>query len=149
MDLDVHTTNGHHGSQPRLHQQGQEVQRFGTVRLFPIALSHDARVVSCSALNRILADTMILYSLYKKHHWIVRGNTFFPLHLLLDKHAGEQLAHEQIIEALRDGIARTDANGDAGTNDLLSDVLRRHEMQVWFLAEHLVDTPVAVAADGK
>ena len=32
--------------------------------------------------------------------------------------------------------------GDDGTNDLLvSQVLRTNEMQVWFLAEHLVDTP--------
>jgi starvation-inducible DNA-binding protein len=32
------------------------------------------------------------------------------------------------------------------TNDLLiSDVLRTHEMQVWFLAEHLVDTPLVRA----
>ena len=28
-----------------------------------------------------------------------------------------------------------------GSNDLLmGDVLRRHEMQVWFLAEHVVDS---------
>jgi hypothetical protein len=26
-----------------------------------------------------------------------------------------------------------------------SDVLRTHEMQVWFLAEHLVDTPLVQA----
>jgi hypothetical protein len=31
------------GSQPRLHQHGVEIQRFGQMRLFPIALSHDAR----------------------------------------------------------------------------------------------------------
>ncbi len=179
-------------SQPKLHQRGAEIQRFGTVRLLPIALSHDARMESCQIVNRILADTFILYSLYKKHHWLVRGATFYQLHLLLDKHASEQLdlidtlaervqmlggiavadprhvaemtrierppngcepvpemlsrmleAHEQIIAALRDGIERTGRNGDSGTNDLLmSDVLRRHEMQVWFLAEHLVDADV-------
>ena len=40
----------------------------------------------------------------------------------------------------------TTANRDDGTNDLLvGDVLRRHELQVWFLAEHLVDTPVTRA----
>ena len=32
---------------------------------------------------------------------------------------------------------------DDGTNDLLmSDVLRTNELQVWFIAEHLVDVPV-------
>lgn len=28
---------------------------------------------------------------------------------------------------------------------LMGDVLRRHELQVWFLAEHLVDTPAVHA----
>jgi starvation-inducible DNA-binding protein len=79
------------GSQPLLHQKGEEVQRFGDVRLFPIALSRDARAESSQLLNQVLADSMILYSLYKKHHWLVRGPTFFQLHLLLDKHAEEQL----------------------------------------------------------
>jgi starvation-inducible DNA-binding protein len=41
--------------------------------------------------------------------------------------------------------AASDA-GDEGTNDLLvSDVLRTNELQVWFLAEHLVDTPLVNA----
>jgi starvation-inducible DNA-binding protein len=38
------------------------------------------------------------------------------------------------------------ARGDEGTNDLLvSDVIRTNELQVWFLAEHVVDTPVVRA----
>jgi starvation-inducible DNA-binding protein len=38
--------------------------------------------------------------------------------------------------------------GDDGTNDLLvSDVLRTNELQVWFLSEHLVDVPLAKAAE--
>jgi starvation-inducible DNA-binding protein len=78
-------------SQPLLHQDGEEIQAFGTVRSFPIALSFEARTESCQILNKILADSMILYSHYKKHHWLVRGHTFYQLHLLLDKHAGEQV----------------------------------------------------------
>jgi starvation-inducible DNA-binding protein len=39
--------------------------------------------------------------------------------------------------------------GDDGTNDLLvSSVIRTNEMQVWFVAEHLVDGPL-VHADGQ
>ncbi|HEX4816835.1 MAG TPA: DNA starvation/stationary phase protection protein [Nonomuraea sp.] len=79
------------GSQPWLHVDGREIQEFGTVRLFPLGLSRDAREYSCQRLNQILADTQILHSLYKKHHWLMRGPTFYQLHLLLDKHAGEQL----------------------------------------------------------
>src|SRR5262245_6521993 len=78
-------------SQPMLHELGIEIQEFGSMRLLPIALSNEARARSCQELNRILADTQILYSLYKKHHWLMRGLTFYQLHLLLDKHAGEQL----------------------------------------------------------
>src|SRR3954469_13174191 len=78
-------------SQPWLHQQGHEIQRFGQLRQFPVALSYDARMYSCERLNQVLADTQILYNLYKKHHWLMRGPTFYQLHLLLDKHAGEQL----------------------------------------------------------
>jgi starvation-inducible DNA-binding protein len=79
-------------SQPWLHQHGVEIQRFGTVRQFPLGLSHDARTYSCQRLNQLLADLQILQCLYKKHHWLMRGATFYQLHLLMDKHAGEQSA---------------------------------------------------------
>jgi len=52
-------------------------------------------------------------------------------------------AHETIITA---AIEQTAQSGDGGSNDLLmGDVLRTHEQQVWFLAEHLVDTPLVRA----
>ncbi|MEV7127381.1 DNA starvation/stationary phase protection protein [Streptomyces sp. NPDC093260] len=182
-------------SQPWLHQKGTVVQEFGTVRQFPLGLSHDARMYSCQRLNKILADTQILYGLYKKHHWLLRGATFYQLHLLLDKHAVEQLAlvdtiaervqtlggvalgdarhvaeittvprppdgaeevpamlsrlleaHEEILTQAHDAAARTGELGDDGTNDLLvSQVIRTGELQAWFLAEHLVDTPLVRA----
>ena len=179
-------------SQPWLHQQGTEIQQFGTVRQFPLGLSSDARRYSCQRLNRCLADTQILYALYKKHHWLMRGGTFYQLHLLLDKHAAEQLAlidtiaervqtlvgtsvsdprhvaeitaiprppdgvenvpamlsrlleaHEMILTDAHDAAGRVAGMGDDGTNDLLvSQVIRTGELQAWFLAEHLVDTPL-------
>jgi starvation-inducible DNA-binding protein len=52
-------------------------------------------------------------------------------------------AHEAIIGKVRDGIEATEKTKDWGTNDILmSDVLRRHELQVWFIGEHLVDVPL-------
>ena len=77
--------------EPRLAPLGKEIQRFGSLRLLPIALPAEARQESCQILNAILADTMIMYALYKKHHWLVAGPTFYQLHLLFDKHAEEQL----------------------------------------------------------
>ena len=168
------------------------IQPFGSIRKTPIALPDGARLRSCRLLNHMLADTLVLYALYKKHHWLVMGPTFYQLHLLFDKHAEEQQeladllaervqalggvavgdprhvaelttierspdgaedvpdmiqrtldAHEIVIRKVRDGIDATEDNGDWGSNDLLmGDVLRTHELQVWFLSSHLVDTPL-------
>jgi starvation-inducible DNA-binding protein len=184
-----------HSSQPLLHQKGEVIQEFGTVKQLPIALTYEARMYSCQRLSKVLADTQILYGLYKKHHWLMRGATFYQLHLLLDKHAGEQLdiidtiaervqslggvavgdprhvaeitsiprppdgveevpamlsrlleAHETILIDAHDATARTAECGDDGTIDLLvSQVIRTGERQAWFLAEHLVDTPLVRA----
>jgi starvation-inducible DNA-binding protein len=156
---------------------------------------------SCQRLNQILADTQILYAFYKKHHWLMRGPTFYQLHLLLDKHAGEQLAlidaiaervqtlggvavgdprhaaeitrirrapngceevpamlsrlleaHEVILTDAHDAAARVAQQGDDGTNDLIvSEVIRTGQLQVWFIAEHLVEVPweLTLQADDK
>lgn len=74
---DPFTTTGEdggrsYGSQPPLHQHGVEGQRFGQMRLFPIALSSAARAESGQLLNHRLANSIILYNLYTKHHWLVR-----------------------------------------------------------------------------
>lgn len=55
-----------------------------------IALTRHARAASVAALNQILADTMTLRDLYKKHHWQTSGATFYQLHLLFDMHYEEQ-----------------------------------------------------------
>jgi starvation-inducible DNA-binding protein len=52
-------------------------------------------------------------------------------------------AHETILVACHDAAAKAADMGDDGTNDLLvSEVIRTGELQAWFLAEHLVDTPL-------
>src|SRR5213595_1822641 len=56
----------------------------------PIALAESACKDSVDNLNQLLADTMTLRDLYKKHHWQVSGPTFYRLHLLFDKHFDEQ-----------------------------------------------------------
>jgi starvation-inducible DNA-binding protein len=70
-----------------------------------------------------------------------RGREEVPVQLsrLLD-------AHEHILAETRQFAKEAASRGDDGTNDLLvSDVIRTHEMQVWFVAEHLVDTPLVRA----
>lgn len=58
----------------------------------PLALDEKICESSVEALNQVLADTMTLRDLYKKHHWQVGGPTFYSLHLLFDKHYEEQNA---------------------------------------------------------
>ena len=77
-------------ARPIIGQQGREIQRFGTVTRLPNGLSEKVCKASVDALNQVLADTMTLRDLYKKHHWQVAGHTFYSLHLLFDKHYGEQ-----------------------------------------------------------
>ena len=86
-------------SQPRLHQKAQEIQPYGTVtHALPLELEEPVRLEMTEKLNQLLADTMTLRDLYKKSHWQVAGPTFYQLHLLFDKHYGEQAE-------LVDGIA--------------------------------------------
>src|SRR5205809_2613296 len=55
-------------------------------------------------------------------------------------------AHEIVLEEARSMARLAAESGDDGTNDLLvSDVIRRNELQVWFVAEHVVDVPLVQA----
>jgi len=181
---------------PITQQHGHEIQPWGHMIRMPIALAESICTESVDNLNQILADTMTLRDLYKKHHWQVSGHTFYQLHLLFDKHYAEQLAlvdamaeriqllggvslamasdigettliprppkgrepvpvqisrllhaHEIVLKEARTMARLAAQRGDDGTNDLLvSNVIRTNELQVWFLAEHVVDTP-SVRAD--
>jgi starvation-inducible DNA-binding protein len=73
-----------------VNQHPREIQPFGHLVKLPIALAELACKESVDNLNQLLADTMTLRDLYKKHHWQVAGPTFYQLHLLFDKHYGEQ-----------------------------------------------------------
>ena len=75
---------------PITHQKGREIQAYGKITRLPIALDEKVCARSVENLNQILADTITLRDLYKKHHWQVAGHTFYQLHLLFDKHYEEQ-----------------------------------------------------------
>src|SRR5467141_4563147 len=184
-------------AESRDRQRGKDevIQEFGTVYPVPIGLGENVRSASTNALNPLLANTMVLRDLYKKHHWQVSGATFYQLHLLFDKHFNEQSelvdliaerimmlggvsiamsadvaemtliprpprgreevpvqvsrllhAHEIVLKEARAMARRAAEGGDDGTNDLIvSDVIRHNELQVWFVAEHVVDMPLVQA----
>jgi starvation-inducible DNA-binding protein len=183
---------GANRAKPILHQHAREIQPFGKIAKLPIALDEVVCSKSIENLNQLLADTMTLRDMYKKHHWQVAGPTFYQLHLLFDKHHAEQdelvdniaeriqllggislamaadvaettliprpprgreevpvqisrllEAHEILLQEARAMARQAADGGDEGTNDLIvSDVIRSNELQVWFLAEHLVAVPL-------
>ena len=77
-------------AQPQFKVEYREIQPYGTLKALPIALKDNARKQSVEILNQVLADTITLRDMYKKHHWQMSGATFYQLHLLLDKHYEEQ-----------------------------------------------------------
>jgi starvation-inducible DNA-binding protein len=79
-------------AKPLTHQQAHEIQPYGHLVKLPIALAEDVCKESVANLNQLLADTITLRDMYKKHHWQVAGPTFYQLHLLFDKHHEEQSA---------------------------------------------------------
>jgi starvation-inducible DNA-binding protein len=180
---------------PLTHQHAHEIQPFGHLVRMPIALSENVCKESVENLNQLLADTIALRDLYKKHHWQVAGPTFYQLHLLFDKHYEEQNelvdaiaeriqllggvsiamahdvaettliprppkgreeapvqisrllhGHEVVLKEARTMARLAAEGGDDGTNDLIvSELIRRNELQVWFVAEHVVDSPLTRA----
>src|SRR5271155_1229976 len=183
-------------ARPIQHQHAPEIQPYGKIAKLPIALDEQVCAGSTENLNQLLADTMTLRDLYKKHHWQVSGATFYQLHLLFDKHYEQQSelvdliaerimmlggisiamaadvaemtliprpprgreevpvqisrllhAHEIVLKEARAMAKQATEEGDDGTNDLLvSSVIRTNELQVWFVAEHLVDAPLVHAS---
>jgi starvation-inducible DNA-binding protein len=182
-------------AEPLVLQDAPEIQTYGHIIRMPIALSENACKESVENLNQLLADTITLRDLYKKHHWQIAGPTFYQLHLLFDKHYGEQNeivdaiaeriqvlggvsiamasdvadmtsiprppkgreevpvqisrllhAHEIVLEEARTMARLAASTGDEGSNDLIvSDVIRRNELQAWFVAEHVVSVPLTHA----
>lgn len=191
VDADVLLT----AAQPVIHQHAAEIQVYGHIVKMPIALAEDVRAQSVEHLNQLLADTITLRDLYKKHHWQVAGPAFYQLHLLFDKHYDEQNelvdaiaeriqllggvsvamapdvaemtliprppkgreeppvqisrllhAHEIVLKEARTMARLAGNSGDDGSNDLIvSSVIRRNELQVWFVAEHAVPVPLSPA----
>jgi starvation-inducible DNA-binding protein len=77
-------------AKPLAHHQAPEIQPYGHLVRLPLALAQSACKESVENLKQVLADTIALRDLYKKHHWQAAGPTFCQLHRLFDKHYAEQ-----------------------------------------------------------
>jgi len=88
-------------ARPVVNQRAPEIQPYGSIARLPNALSENACAQSAENLNQLLADTITLRDMYKKHHWQVSGPTFYQLHLLFDKHYEEQ---NEIVDQIAERI---------------------------------------------
>jgi starvation-inducible DNA-binding protein len=197
MDRNAERRQG--SAAPHTRQRGHELQPFGSIIPMPIGLDRKVCEASIRLLNQILADTISLRDLYKKHHWQTTGPTFQMMHELFEKHYQEQAeladsiaeriqvlggvslavdadiaeatrierapkdreplpvqisrlveAHEMVIVATREAAQETEDSHDLGTNDLLvSEVLRTNEFQVWYLSQHVVESPLVDVEQGE
>src|SRR5258708_4812646 len=91
------------------------IQAFTEIGPAPIALSAGVRAKSIESLNQLLADTLVLRDLYKKHHWQTSGPQFYPLHLLFDKHTGEQA---ELADAIAERVQALGGVSLAATQDV-------------------------------
>jgi starvation-inducible DNA-binding protein len=88
-------------ARPLVDQHSIEIQPYGTIAKLPIALAESVCKASVENLNQLLADTITLRDMYKKHHWQVGGPTFYQLHLLYDKHHQEQ---SELVDSVAERI---------------------------------------------
>jgi starvation-inducible DNA-binding protein len=87
---------------PQWHARAREIQKFGTViEDLPHALGAGVRADMVAQLNQLLADSIVLRDMYKKHHWQVSGPTFYQLHLLFDKHFNEQV---EVVDTIAERV---------------------------------------------
>lgn len=77
------------------------VQALGSLAHVRLGLADEVRYRSVAALNRLLSHTTAIRDLYKKSHWQTSGGNFYELHLLFDKHYGEQ---DQLMDALAERV---------------------------------------------
>jgi starvation-inducible DNA-binding protein len=103
MAVAIKKTSSHDASvAPHRHARAKEIQRFGTViEDMPHPLSAKVRAEMVAKLNQLLADSISLRDMYKKHHWQVSGPTFYQLHLLFDKHFDEQI---EIVDTIGERV---------------------------------------------
>src|SRR6184192_2895175 len=141
--------NHHPSPEPRVHQRGTEIQRFGTVNhAFNLDLEEPVRLEMTEQLNQLLADSMTLRDLYKKSHWQVAGPTFYQLHLLFDKHFEEQVEIVDLIAEriqLLGGVSLAMAPDVAETTRIARPPRGREEVPVQL--SRLLDTHQIIVRD--
>jgi starvation-inducible DNA-binding protein len=105
---------------PLVDQHAAESQPYGTIVKLPIGLAESVCKASVENLNQLIADTITLRDMYKKHHWQIAGPTFYQLHLLYDKHHGEQ---DALVDLLAERVQTLGGVGLAMAHDVAETTL--------------------------
>lgn len=101
---------------PHWHAHAKEIQKYGSViEDMPHPLDAGVRKEMVAKLNQLLADSIVLRDMYKKYHWQVSGPTFYQLHLLFDKHFGEQV---EMVDSIAERIQLLGGVSIAMANDV-------------------------------
>ena len=87
-------------AEPLVHQHALEIQPYGHIIRMPITLSENACKESVENLNQLLADTITLRDLYRKHPGRWPGRRSIDC-LLFDKHYYEQ---NELVDAVAERI---------------------------------------------
>jgi starvation-inducible DNA-binding protein len=157
-------------AQPLVHQHAPEIQPFGHIISMPLALSEHARKESVENLYQL---HLLFDKHYEEQSAIVdaiaeriqllggvsiamaadiaemtliprppKGREEVPVQISRLLHA-----HEIVLKESRTMARLAAAGGDDGSNDLIvSEIIRRNELQVWFVAEHVVKQPLTHAS---
>jgi starvation-inducible DNA-binding protein len=132
-------------AQPLVHQHAPETQPYGHLVKMPIALSENARKQSVENLNQLLGGVSLAMAADIAETTLIprppKGREAVAVQISRLLHA-----HEIVLEESRSMARLAAASGDEGTNDLIvSEVVRRNELQAWFVAEHVVPAPMTEA----
>ncbi|MGB8699681.1 MAG: ferritin-like domain-containing protein [Thermosynechococcaceae cyanobacterium] len=82
---------------------------FGEVQANPIGLDRDVTALVCEGLNLALAGFQALYLQYQKHHFVVEGSEFYPLHAFFQDSYSATQGHAHDLAERLNGLGGTPA----------------------------------------
>ncbi|MEN9203069.1 MAG: ferritin-like domain-containing protein [Thermostichus sp. DG_1_6_bins_120] len=79
-------------------------QAFSSVRDNAVLLGAEVTQPICEGMNALFASFQGLYLQYQKHHFVVEGTEFYPLHQLFQEHYEQVRGHVHDLGERLDGL---------------------------------------------
>lgn len=80
------------------------LQPFGQVSSNPVLLDTSVTAPVCEGLNIAVASFQALYLQYEKHHFVVEGVEFYPLHQFFEESYGDVRGHVHDLAERLNGL---------------------------------------------